>query len=139
MDSQDKFLDIPPEDFEPVDLTSAEEEALPDNYLHGSYPAAVAIIKYLNQIEPLWRLDSLIAVDDYLDELDDGWESLTPLDGFRSWFVKRRYSPAVRRSSWTADVDGGVVGWVSGGDPVDHLLIPSGCTSPTARSVGLSP
>jgi hypothetical protein len=116
--SMHMLFDTPAEDFGPVDLTS-EGEALSEDYLHGSYPTAVDIVTYLSHIEPRWRLDAIEAVDDYVANLENDWKPTGPLGRFRSWVTERLRSRTVRKSSWIARVDGGVVGWMSAGAPAD--------------------
>jgi hypothetical protein len=117
--SMNVVFDARPEDVDPVDLESTEWDALPDGYLHGSYPTARDLITYLGEIEARWRLDSLEAVDDYLDRLDDDHERRRPLGRIRSWLTRRLQSRSARRSSWIAHVDDGVVGWMTAGEPVE--------------------
>jgi hypothetical protein len=64
-DSLDDILDA----MEPREPRSPEEDALPANFLQGEFTSGTAIRQYLDSIEPVWRLDGYLAVEDLLDEL----------------------------------------------------------------------
>lgn len=68
-DAQDDFFDLL-DDIEPTEPTSPENDGLSLNYLSGSFESAEHFVEYLSQIETRWQLDALMAVEAYLDELD---------------------------------------------------------------------
>lgn len=70
---EDFYEELEPllETMEPREPTTPEQDALPDDYLHGDFDSGSAVRDYLNSIEPEWRLDAYLAVGDLLDELDD--------------------------------------------------------------------
>lgn len=82
-DAQEEFFDLL-DDVAPTEPTSPDEDALPVDYLRGAFTTAEDIADYLKQIDPRWRLDALMAVEDYLDELDDS-ESMSWLGRLFSW------------------------------------------------------
>ena len=87
-DAQEEFYDLL-DDIEPSEPTTPDEDALPENFLHGKYSTAVDIANYLTNIELRWRLDALMAVEDYLD--GDNWTPLKPMGSIRRWIHRRRF------------------------------------------------
>lgn len=75
-EAQEDFFDLL-DDVEPTGPTSPDEDGLPGEYLQGLFESAEDIAHYLNQIDVQWRLDALLAVDDYLADVDssepDSW------------------------------------------------------------------
>lgn len=67
--AQGDFFDLL-DDVEPTEPTSPDEDGLPSEYLQGTFESAEDIAQYLNQIDVRWRLDALLAVEDYLDDID---------------------------------------------------------------------
>ncbi|MFC5678715.1 hypothetical protein [Aeromicrobium endophyticum] len=64
-DSLDAILDA----MKAREPRSSEEDALPDAFLHGEFTSGAAVREYLDSIDPVWRLDAYLAVEDLLDEL----------------------------------------------------------------------
>ncbi len=67
--AQEGFWDLL-DDVEPTDPTSPDRDGLPDEYLEGSFESVGDIARYLNGIDVQWKLDALLAVEDYLADID---------------------------------------------------------------------
>lgn len=55
---------------EPREPHGSDEDALPDHFLRGDFASVEAVRAYLDSIQPTWRLDAYLAVEDLLDQLD---------------------------------------------------------------------
>jgi hypothetical protein len=88
-DHQDAFL----EDFDasgvavPNASTTPEQDALPDDYLDAEFDTPDALMTYLDGIDPSWRLDAYVAVEDYVWHYEDQPAGL--LARLRRLFLRR--------------------------------------------------
>jgi hypothetical protein len=80
-DAQERFFDFV-DGIAPSEPTSPGHDGLPLGFLRGSFVSAQEIANYVDQIDVHWRLDALMAIEDYLDELDE--------DEPTSWFERLR-------------------------------------------------
>ena len=67
--AQEGFLDLL-DDVEPTEPTSPDKDGLPSEYLEGSFESAEDIARYLNRMDIQWKLDALLAVEDYLADIE---------------------------------------------------------------------
>jgi hypothetical protein len=64
-DSLDEILDA----MDAREPRSPEKDALPGKFLRGEFTSGAAVRDYLDSIDPVWRLDAYLVVEDLLDEL----------------------------------------------------------------------
>jgi hypothetical protein len=68
-EAQEEFFDLF-HDVDPTEPASTDEDGLPGAFLQGTFGSAKDIAQYLNEIDVHWRLDALLAVEDYLSAVD---------------------------------------------------------------------
>jgi hypothetical protein len=51
--------------------TTPDKDAIPEQYLKGEFASGAEVVEYLASVEPEWRLDSYLVVDDLIAELED--------------------------------------------------------------------
>lgn len=77
----DEFNENPP-----PDAHGLEAQGLPDHYLDGEFSSVDDLMGYLRNLDPSWRLDAYLAVDDFITR---DFEPLQPLGWLRSLLTKR--------------------------------------------------
>lgn len=69
----------------PPDAHGLVAQGLPDQYLDGEFSSADDLMAYLRNADPSWRLDSYLAVSDYIAR---DFEPLQPVGWLRSLRIK---------------------------------------------------
>jgi hypothetical protein len=68
-EAQEEFFDLF-HDVDPTEAAPPHEDGLPGAFLQGTFGSAKDIARYLNDIDVQWKLDALLAVEDYLSAVD---------------------------------------------------------------------